>query len=179
MDSLSSRYALAMFDICIEKDKLGFVLECVKTLKNLIIKDKEILSYFSSKFVSLTEKETFIDKTFSLLDEDLRTFLKIIIKNHRSYYLLDILTSFISIGNEKLNILEGNVVTTIKLEEHKIKEIEDALSIKLKQKVELENIVDPKIIGGVKVVINDRVYDGSIKSRLESLKNNLKERRAS
>ena len=179
MDSMSSRYALAMFDIAVEKDKLPFVLECAKTFRKLVLSNKELISYFSSRFVTQDEHEKFIDETFVGFDVEFLSLIKIVIKNHRSNYLLDIIDSLISMGNEKLNILEGKIISTIKLDESKINEIEEVLSNKLKQKVELKNDIDESILGGVKVTINDRVFDGSVQSRLTSLKNNLKERRAS
>lgn len=179
MDSMSSRYALALYDISLEKDKLPLVLDNAKLVRLLIKEHKEILSYFSSRFVEFSEKEKFIDETFINIDEDLKIFIKVIIKNHRSNYIDNIFDEFISMGNEKMNILEGNLVSTYELDASKIKEIEDIFSKKLNQKVELKNVIDESLIGGVRVVLNDHVYDGSVKSRLNSLKNNLKERRAS
>ena len=55
--------------------------------------------------------------------------------------------------------------------------ISDAVGKKLNHKIELKNIIDERLIGGVRVVINDHVFDGSVKFKLETLKNNLKERR--
>ena len=44
--------------------------------------------------------------------------------------------------------------------------------------MELHNIIDPTLIGGVKVVIHDRVYDGSLKHRLKEMEKDLLKRRA-
>lgn len=179
MDSLSSRYALAIYDLSLNKDKLPLVLDNAKIVRTLINEHKEILSYFSSRFVEFADKEKFIDNSFINIDEDLKTFIKVIIKNHRSNYIDNILDEFISMSNAKMNILEGKIVSTIPLNKEKINEIEDVFSNKLNQKVELKNVIDESLIGGIRVILNDHVYDGSVKSRLESLKNNLKERRAS
>ena len=80
--------------------------------------------------------------------------------------------------NEELNIDEGYVYSTEPLDASQIAKIEDAVGKKLGHKVELKNNIDSRLIGGVRVVINDHVYDGSIKFKLETLKNNLKERRS-
>ena len=58
-----------------------------------------------------------------------------------------------------------------------IERIEEGIAKKLGHKVELKNVIDERLIGGVRVVIHDHVYDGSIKYKLETLQNNLKERR--
>ena len=40
-------------------------------------------------------------------------------------------------------------------------------------KVELVNRINPSLLGGIKVIVHDRIYDGSILSRINSLKKNL------
>ena len=54
-----------------------------------------------------------------------------------------------------------------------IKDIEDALTKRLSCQVELTNLLDSRLIGGIKVVIEDKVFDGSIKNKLERLKQSL------
>ena len=63
---------------------------------------------------------------------------------------------------------------TNKLEENKIHEIEAALKIKNKVDVELINRIDPSLIGGIKVVIDNHIYDYSIQNELMSMKSQLK-----
>ena len=75
--------------------------------------------------------------------------------------------------NDKQNILEGTIYSVIELNEDQISRIEQVISKKLDKKVELKNEINSSLIGGVKVVINDMVFDGSITNRIESLKNSL------
>ena len=79
--------------------------------------------------------------------------------------------------NEELDIDEGFVYSTAELSKEQISKIEKAVGKKLGHEVELKNLVDERLIGGVRVVIHDHVFDGSIKYKLETLKENLKERR--
>ena len=46
---------------------------------------------------------------------------------------------------------------------------------KIGKKVELKNKLDERLIGGVKVVVHDHVFDGSVKYKLETLKEQLKD----
>ena len=62
-------------------------------------------------------------------------------------------------------------------EGRELKGVTTAIAKKLGHEVELKNLVDARLIGGVKVVIHDHVFDGSIKYKLETLENTLKERR--
>ena len=79
--------------------------------------------------------------------------------------------------NEELNIDDGFLYSTEKLSSNQIERIEEAIGKRLGHKVELKNIIDERLIGGVRVVIHDHVFDGSLNYKIETLKNNLKERR--
>ena len=46
-------------------------------------------------------------------------------------------------------------------------------SLKLNNKVELSNSIDPSLIGGIKIVVNDTVFDNSVSNRLRALKQEL------
>ena len=77
------------------------------------------------------------------------------------------------IYNTRLDIEEGIIYSTIKLNEDEINKISEALTKRTSKKVELKNQIDESLIGGVKIVIKDRVYDSSIKYKLEQLKSSL------
>ena len=81
--------------------------------------------------------------------------------------------------NFELNIYEGIIYSTEPLQNSKILEISRLISKKLGRQVELKNKIDSRLIGGVKVVVHDHIFDGSIKYKLETLKEQLKERRNS
>lgn len=177
MEDVYSRYGSALYILAKENDNLELFLNTIKDLKRVFKNNKDLVSFFSSYFISYEQKCEFIDKTFLEVDKNILDFLKIIVKNHRSSLIFDIFDDFISRGNEAFGIKEGRVITTSLLSEEKLNEIEIAFSNKLGAKVELKNEVDDSIIGGIKVFIGEKVYDGTIKNRLETLKNNLKERR--
>jgi len=66
------------------------------------------------------------------------------------------------------------VYSTVKLSTEKIKELEEALKIKNHVNVELTNRIDPSLIGGIKVVINNHIYDYSIQNEINSMRSQLK-----
>ena len=98
-------------------------------------------------------------------------------KNHRFNIINRIVKEYVEISNDELGVLEGIVYSTIELTRGEISRLEESVSKKLSQRVELTNHIDMSLIGGIKIVIHDHVFDGSLKGKLESLKLNLKERR--
>jgi F-type H+-transporting ATPase subunit delta len=88
-------------------------------------------------------------------------------------YILDILSSFNSLCNEHFGVLEGIIYSVEPLDKKYIQQIQDILSKKENVKCELKNIIDKSLIGGLKVMINDHIYDDSIKFHLEKMKSTL------
>ena len=86
----------------------------------------------------------------------------------------DLLETFIDLCNESLKVKKGIVYSTTSLTEEEIIKIQNAFNEKLSIKVELTNKVDESLIGCIRVIIEDHIYDSSLKNQLESLKSSLK-----
>jgi len=77
---------------------------------------------------------------------------------------------------EKVKITSGVVYSVYLLSEALLKELESALSEKYECVIELENRIDPSLIHGIKVEIDNFVLDDSTKAKLASLKEQLLKR---
>lgn len=172
MDSLYSRYGNALLSIAIEEDKVSFYKDEIKMLRKAFNENEELMHLLSSYFVMFEEKEKIIDSIYTT-NQNIASFIKIIIKNRRVNEIDKIFEEFVKRCNEVLNIKDGIVYSVEPLSKDQIKKIEDGVSKKLNCKVELENSIDEKLLGGVKVIVEDKVFDGSIKNKLERLKESL------
>ena len=106
-------------------------------------------------------------------DEDIVNLLKVIIDNNRTYMIKDILMAFNSLCNEYKGVKEGLIYSAFALDKVTVNKIKDKISKLEQMDVELIPHIDPTLIGGVKVVINSHVYDGSIKNQLEKMQIDL------
>lgn len=173
MDSLYNRYASALFSIAKEKGCIEEYRSEIKLLIDVLKDNVDLEHLFSSWFIELKEKEDIIDKVFNDFKEDIRNFIKVIVANRRGNELHKILEEYVKISNAELGIEEGIVYSTEKLTKAQIDKIEKKLSEVTKVKVELVNRIDERLIGGIKVVLNDSVYDGSLRNKIESLRKAL------
>lgn len=173
MDSLYSRYANGLFSIALEENKADLYRKRIKMIKNVFEENDDFLHLLSSCFISNEEKDEIIDKVFKSEEEYIRNFIKIIFINKRGNCLIKILNEFIKTCNENLNIKDGVIYSVNKLSNEQIEKIQESLSTRLNCKVELTNSLDEKLLGGVKVSIEDKIFDGSIKNKLEKLKESL------
>ena len=170
MNEISSRYAEALFSIKRDSKKLLEAQEEIRELKKIFLENPDFAVILSSSYKSLEEKIKIIDKTLKGVDEDIVSLIKVVTTNHRANLLIDIFDDFISLVNEERGVLEGLVYSTEKLTEKQLNKLNETISKVESRPTELKNIIDPSLIGGVKVVINDHIYDGSIKHNVEKMK---------
>ena len=170
MKEITSRYAEALFSIKRDQNQLVEAQSEIKELIKVLKQNPDFLMLLNSSYKEFSEKEEIIDKVFVGVDIDIINLIKIVVKNHRAMYLEEILERVNSLINEERGVLEGLVYSTEPLKEVELQKLNQAISKVEKRQTELKNIIDPQLIGGVKVVINDHIYDGSIKHHLENMK---------
>lgn len=174
MDSLLNRYALALFSIALDENKVEEYQKEAKAVYKSVVENNGLVHLLSSYFLTQEEKGQIIDEIYQGLElGELKNFLKVIVKNGRGDILEKILKEFNKICNEYRGIASGIVYTADELSETQIEAIEKSLSEKEGIDVELQSEIDKSLLGGVKVVIGDRIFDSSLKSGLESMKSSL------
>ena len=170
MKEITSRYAEALFSLKRESSSVEESQLEVKELIKVLKENPDFSVLLSSSYKDFEEKEQIIDKVFKGVDEEIKTLMKIVVMNHRGQYLTEIFENYNSLVNEYRGVLEGLVYSTEPLTESQLAKLNSAIGKIETRPVELKNIIDPSLIGGVKVVINDHIYDDSIKRHIDDMK---------
>ena len=170
MKEITSRYATALFSLKKDENQLIDSQSEIKELIKVLKENPDFLMLLDSSYKEFNEKEEIIDTVFKSVDEDIRNLMKIVTRNHRAMYLLEIFIEFNSLVNEYRGVKEGLVYSTEALSSSALDKLNAKISEVEQMPTELKNIIDPSLIGGVKVVINDHIYDGSLKHHLENMK---------
>ena len=173
MLEIAQNYASALLSLAVDDNKVILYQEEVKELRKIIRDNPDFLLLIESRFLSVKEREENAEKLLSNFSTDVVNFIKIIIKHNRVNYLVDILDAFNSLCNENRDIVEGLIYSAFPLEEATLLKIKKKISEIENHEVDLIPRIDPSLIGGVKVVINSHVYDGSIKNQLEKMQIDL------
>ena len=173
MENVSSRYALALYSLADDLNKVESWQQEVKELKRIFIENTDFVMILGSSFLPIIERQEIMNKTLKGVDENIKALISVIMDNNRTDLLFDVFDDFNTYCNEHRGIREGYIYSTLKLDEKVISEIEEKISKLENNKVELKNIVDPSLIGGVKIVVHDHIYDGSIKHHIEMMKKDL------
>lgn len=114
------------------------------------------------------------EKSKDEVDLIIENFLKILLKNNDFSLADKIVAEFSAYFKEQEGIIEAEVVTARKLSAEEEKELSQSIKGQLAAKeIELVNKVDKSILGGLIIRFKDKLFDGSLKNRLEALKINL------
>ncbi len=174
MDKIAERYAQSFFDLALENKSLDAYTQDMKLVETVLESDPAFVAFFSHVLIADEVKYKLLDESFgSSIDHMTLNFLKLLVKKRRIRYIKPIVKAFIVLSNKELGIEEGLIFSPYELNEHQVKDIEKAISKKEKKVITLRVIKDPDLIGGVKVQIANRVYDGSIKNKVNRLKEEL------
>ncbi len=173
MNEIASRYGIALFSIAEERNEIISLQLEGKELKKILLENPDFITLLSNAFLAHSEREEIVDKTLSAFDKDIVSLVKLLIDNNRAKYIVDVLDVFNSLCNNARNVDEGLVYSISPLDEQTKKQLEKKISQLENVEVELINKIDSTLIGGIKVVINGHIYDGSIKNKLEQMKIDL------
>ena len=169
MNQIAQTYAEALYSLALEEKKLDKLQDEMKELSSLINDNEDFLMLLDSRFMSGNERKDIASKILKDFDQDVVNLVKVIVDNNRINLIGEILQAFNSLCNEYRGVKEGLIYSAFPLD----KETINAVKIKISQiehmDVELIAKIDPSLIGGIKVVINSHVYDGSIKNQLEKM----------
>jgi F-type H+-transporting ATPase subunit delta len=173
-DTPYSRYAEALFALSEEDKSTSSYQAALKDIQKEFEKTPSLMELLSSYAI---EK----DKLYQIVDEDfshyklkhLCPFIKSLVANRTIPHFADIVVAYSSLANASKGVKEGIIYSTYLLSEDEIHSIEKSLSSKLASKVELTNRVEKSLLGGVRVYVDGKVFDGSVASKLDALRAKL------
>lgn len=167
---VSKKYAMALFEAGLDLEKIHEFNGQLEILEKIFKEHLKLVQIFSHPKIRKEEKKELIDKLFKdKVSWEIVNFLYVLIDKRRERHILDIIQEYKVMFNKHEEIVKVVAVTAIPMEERYKAKLKVVLSNKLMKKVELENMVDPGILGGVILKFENKLVDGSVKGKLEDL----------
>lgn len=164
-------YALALYEVAKEKNKVDEYINDLREICDLIENNKDFYEVVKHPQISTkNKKRTFINIFKGKIDEELLSFLLILIEKDRILYLREKLNQMEKIDLERKNILSAVVKTAVPLLESEISDLQEKLEKQYNKKIIMATEIDKSLLGGVYVRVGNDVIDGTIKSKLEEMK---------
>ena len=167
---VSKRYALSLFQAGLELKKTNDFNNELILIKKVFEQEKELIQILRHPKVSKNEKKSMLENIFKgKISPELINFLSILIDKRRETYIFEIIDQYMVLFNEHENIIKVTAVTAVSMDEEAQNKLKTVLNNKLKKKIELSNIVDKTIIGGVLLKVENKLIDGTVKGQLEAM----------
>jgi F-type H+-transporting ATPase subunit delta len=179
-DSLASdvgaRYARALFDLAVETKVLDAVEADLKSLKAMLAESADLRALMISPRFTAEDKAAGLKAIGERAGVSATTlkFLGLLAANRRTGAFGAIEAAFAALVAAHRGLVSAKVTTAVPLTAAQSKSLAAALRTALGADPQVETIVDPAILGGLKVRVGSRLYDASLKSKLDSLKFALK-----
>lgn len=173
---MGERYAQALFDLATEQNQLAAVEADLKSLKAALADSRELRVLLASPSFSSEDKGKGLVAIAAKAKFSLTTakFLGLLAANGRASALASIIASFERLAADARGVVAAQVTTALPLSAAQSKGLAAALRQALGKDPEIETRVDPSILGGIKVKVGSRLFDASLRSKLDSLKFALK-----
>ena len=166
---IAQEYASAIYDIAVEEKKVDlfntYFVQLLDTLSG------DFLKLLDAPNIDKKEKMDVIDKVYKSIDPTFVNFLKVLLDNKRLSYFSKIGHQYRKFVRKDKNIVIVDIFSVKKLDDKHIDNIKDTLKGKYPDKeLEVKNIVNPNLIGGIQIVCNGESIDMSLKSSITRLK---------
>ena len=174
MTQTNKEYATALFSLATENNSVDQYEKSLIEIGNIFKENSDYIKVLESPAIPLSERIAFIDKAFeSTYTEYLVSFIKVLCENGHIAQIVSCIEAFCDL----VRIYKNRTIATVYYVEPLTEKQRTSLIEKLQKisgkVIEPEFIKDESLIGGIKVQIDDKIIDGSIKNRLDKAKGEM------
>ena len=168
-DHVAARYAKALFDLSLEHHVLEQAESDVRTLGEVLHNTPELASVLTNPSISAEELKQILVTSFTGFNTIVLNTILVMVENDRAGEIVSLTENFITLLNDHRNIANAVVTSAYKLSDAELAEVKETFGQKSGKTLEVENVVDPSVIGGLRVRIGYTTYDGTIETKLTRL----------
>ena len=174
MSVAARRYAKALLDV-LYPAKAEAGLAQLKDFSTVLAQQSDAKLVFENPTVSNERRKDLLNKIGDALklDAPIRNFLGILIDRNRLDILGEAITTYSSLLDEKNGVVQAHVTSALELNSAQQAEVTTKLQSLTGKKVKMQVSVDPSLIGGMVAQVGSTIYDGSIRTQLQTFRNSL------
>jgi F-type H+-transporting ATPase subunit delta len=175
--SAVSTYAQALFEAAREREELEETLENLKEFVSALYESEELKSFFYGTQIPESQKRRAIDGLTEEMTTSTRNFLKVLTDNGRVEILEEVVPRYEDHVKEYQGKVEVELTTAVELSDGMLDRVKSRLGEILDgREVVLETNVDSGLVGGAVFRFGERRIDGSVRGRLQGLRDTMLER---
>lgn len=175
IQTIARRYASALADVVLNQNEAQEVQKELQDWAELIQSNANLQEVIRNPTVPLDQKRAVLNQLIERAKPRATTanFLKVLLQNQRLTELAEINQKFGDILDERAGMVAATVTTARPVPENIQQTLQEKLTDLTRKKVRLNFAQDPELIGGLVTRIGSTVYDGSVRSQLQELKERM------
>ncbi|MEQ1774554.1 MAG: F0F1 ATP synthase subunit delta [Burkholderiales bacterium] len=167
--TIARPYAEAVFKLASEGNALPTWSDALANIDG-VVADVRVQACISDPKVSAQQLEGLVlgvvgDK----LTGDARNFVQVLVQNNRLDLMQLIRAHYEELKREKEGVLEAKIISALQMNGEQVKQLVAQLETKYKRKITAQVETDATLIGGVKIVIGDKVIDATVRGKLDAM----------
>lgn len=168
--TVEKTYGKALYDVAAELGKVQPFLEELQAIRELLLREPDFFELIKTPVISGSEKKQIVDQVFSgKISQEILNFLFVLIDKRRTVNFPRIVDQYVYYVEQSKGYTQGVIYSTATLSAEQLSGFEGKVGRLLAKKVALENRLDASLLGGVKIMVEGKIIDASIRKRLEDL----------
>jgi F-type H+-transporting ATPase subunit delta len=175
VETIARRYGGALADVVVASGEAETVKTELAVFGQLVAGNADLSAALSNPSIAHASKEKVLEELIKRTKPSRTTanFLRVLLQNGRLGELAEIGDRFASVLEERSGVVSAEVISARNLPDTERTEFERTLEKLTNKDMRISFVVDPDIIGGVVTRVGSTVYDGSVRTKLENLREQL------
>ena len=171
MTEISKSYADALFSLALETNTVFETLMTLKAMRDGLYGTEGALDLLASPSIPKDERCAVLEKAFGAVNpEHVMSFVGVLVQHGHIRELNDCVEAYTALHDEHARLSTAYVTSAVELTADEKAKLIEKLSRKLDRTIHLECQVDPSLLGGLIVNVDGKVIDGSLKHKLQEIK---------
>ena len=169
--TVAKRYAAALFELALSKQSLQEVGQDLKAINTAISSNEELVSVLNAPKIPTARKKEIVAQIFASANADVLNTVLLLLDKKRVTEIAGVEAAFQKLAADAQGYADATVYSTRELTDAEKEEVSSAFGKLVgKSKLNITNVIDASLIGGVRVQIGNYTYDSTVAAKLEGLK---------
>ncbi|MFC4713081.1 F0F1 ATP synthase subunit delta [Planococcus dechangensis] len=174
MSQVAERYASALFQVAKEHNLSLEVEQDLREVRKVFEMTPELYQLIVSPKLSSEKRTNLINEVFQGANPYVINTLQLMAERRRMNEVSELTQAYIQLSNVEQGIEDAKVYSTRPLTEEEAASISTVFAKSIgKNSLRIENVIDPSLIGGLRLQIGNRIYDSSVSTKLARLQRQL------
>ena len=168
-------YGTALYDAAREVGKKEQIMEEATEVLGILQQEPDLHAFINYPAISASEKKAVLKEIFDgRICEELLNFIYVLVDKRRTMHFEKMIKVYKKLMDKEDGVSYGTIYSVEPLTAERIKVFEDEVGKLLKVSVRLENETDPKLMGGVQILVDGKIIDASVRTKFNDLRSQIK-----